>query len=125
MAVRITAAQARERGLIAPKAERKRDGEMNGTESSYASYLEMRKRAGDVRGYYFESLKLKLAKNTHYTPDFLVEMQDGSIEIHEVKGFWRDDARVKIKIAARLFPMFKFVAVRKVRKTWSFEKIPS
>ena len=35
-----------------------------------------------------------------------------ALEFHEVKGFWRDDARVKIKVAAEHFP-FKFVAVRK------------
>lgn len=36
---------------------------------------------------------------------------NGEMEAHEVKGFWTDDARVKIKVAASLFP-FKFVAVK-------------
>jgi hypothetical protein len=31
--------------------------------------------------------------------------------MHEVKGFWQDDARAKIKIAADLYPM-RFVAIR-------------
>ena len=36
---------------------------------------------------------------------------DGVIECHEVKGFWTDDARVKIKIAAELYP-FRFKAMK-------------
>lgn len=46
------------------------------------------------------------------------------MECHEVKGFWRDDARAKIKIAADLYP-FRFIAVMKRRKKdgggWSEE----
>jgi hypothetical protein len=37
--------------------------------------------------------------------------QDGQMEIHETKGFWTDDARVKIKVAADMYP-FKFVAIK-------------
>ena len=33
------------------------------------------------------------------------------MEMHEVKGFWQDDARAKIKIAAGQYP-FRFIAVR-------------
>jgi hypothetical protein len=35
----------------------------------------------------------------------------GEMEMHEVKGFWQDDARAKIKIAADLYP-FRFIAVK-------------
>jgi len=31
--------------------------------------------------------------------------------MHEVKGFWQDDARVKIKVAADMYP-FRFIAVK-------------
>ena len=37
--------------------------------------------------------------------------RDGILEMHEVKGFWQDDARVKIKVAASIYP-FRFVAVK-------------
>ena len=36
---------------------------------------------------------------------------DGTLECHEVKGHWEDDARVKIKCAAEKFP-FRFVAMK-------------
>lgn len=87
-------------------------GVMNKTEAEYASHLSLAMKADEIVWYRFEAVTLKLANNTRYTPDFAVELANGEIEMHEVKGFWRDDARVKIKVAAALFP-FRFIAVVK------------
>ena len=50
---------------------------------------------------------------------------DGTMEMHEVKGFWQDDARVKIKVAADMYPL-KFIAVKRRSKKngggWSIEE---
>jgi len=100
---------------------RQKPGSMNKTESAYAERLEMLRRLGDVGHFEFEPITLKLAKNTRYTPDFMV-VTDGRIEFHEVKGFWRDDARVKIKVAAEKFWQFKFLAVKKVKGGWDIEE---
>jgi hypothetical protein len=86
-------------------------GTLNKTEAAYAEFLELRKRAGEVAWFKFEGVKLRLADNTFYTPDFLVMLSDRSLECHEVKGFWQDDARVKIKVAADLYP-FRFIAMK-------------
>jgi hypothetical protein len=86
-------------------------GTMNKTEAAYAATLDARRHAGEVAWFKFEGMKLRLADNTFYTPDFAVMLADGALEMHEVKGFWTDDARVKVKIAADLYPM-RFVAVR-------------
>lgn len=94
---------------------------MNGTEKAYAALLELQKRAGAILDYRFESLKLRLADMTFYSPDFLVVKED-CFELHEVKGFWEDDARVKIKVAASLFPWIKFVAVQYRKKQWKTEE---
>lgn len=94
---------------------RMKTGQMNKTEEAYARDLEMRRAAGEVAWYKFEGMKLRLADNTFYSPDFSVMLTDGHMEMHEVKGFWRDDARAKIKIAADLFP-FRFIAVTKRAK---------
>jgi hypothetical protein len=90
---------------------RLKSGAMNKTEQAYAATLEQRKFAGEVAWYKFEGFKFRLADNTFYTPDFAVMLADGSLEAHEVKGFWQDDARAKIKIAADLYPL-RFVAVQ-------------
>jgi hypothetical protein len=86
-------------------------GAMNKTEAAYESDLRDAQSLGDILWYRFEGLKLRLADNTFYTPDFAVMASDGVMECHEVKGFWRDDARAKIKIAAEQYP-FRFKAVQ-------------
>jgi hypothetical protein len=85
-------------------------GAMNRTETAYAADLEVLKAAGDVAWYRFEGLKLRLADSTFYTPDFAVMLSNGEMQCHEVKGHWQDDARVKIKVAAEMYP-FRFLAV--------------
>jgi hypothetical protein len=98
-------------------------GRMNGLESRLADELRVRQIAGEVQWFAYEGIKLRLADNTHYTPDFLVMMADGSIEVWEAKGFWHEDARVKVKVAAELFP-FVFRAFRRSSKTgngWDVE----
>lgn len=94
---------------------RMKAGTMNKTEAAYAALLESMKHAGQIVWYSFEGMTFKLADNTRYTPDFAVMRADGLMEIHEVKGFWRDDGRVKIKVAAEMFP-FRFIAVKKQSK---------
>ena len=95
---------------------------MNKTELRMANLLELRKRAGEIIDYTFEAVKLRLADNTFYTPDFFITYPD-RFEVLEVKGFWRDDARVKIKVAAETFPYFKFKAVQWKKKQWVYEEI--
>ena len=83
---------------------------MNKTEARYSAHLEMLRSANEIAWYKYEALKFRLADKTFYTPDFVVMLPDGVIEIHEVKGYWEDDARVKIKVAAETFP-FQFIAI--------------
>ena len=90
-------------------------GAMNQTEAASARTLELRKVSGEVAWYKFEGLKFRLADNTFYTPDFAVQLADGALEAHEVKGHWQEDARAKIKIAADMYPL-RFVAVQALPK---------
>jgi len=87
--------------------------DMNKTEAAYDAHL-WALRGRTIVWHKFEAVKLRLADSTFYSPDFAVQTISGQIEMHEVKGFWRDDARVKIKVAAALYP-FRFIAVTKVR----------
>ncbi|WP_426237367.1 hypothetical protein [Pseudomonas sp. TWP3-2] len=88
-------------------------GELNKTEEAYRAHLEMRRMAGEILWYQFEPFRLVLAAKTTYAPDFLVQLASGHLEVHEVKGHWMEDARIKIKVAAKMFPVFKFIAVMK------------
>jgi hypothetical protein len=103
---------------------------MNRWEQEYAMELEARRRAGEILWYGFEAIKLRLTGGTFYTPDFCTvglysevrksawshdetHVQMTPISFIEVKGHLRDDANVKFKVAAELFPFAEFFMYRK------------
>ncbi len=96
---------------------------MNKLETRWAQELDFRRRAGDVAWYRFESITLKLADGCRYTPDFLVCLADGedgtpgTLELQECKGFMREDAQVKIRICAEMYP-WPLRLVRWVKGAW-------
>lgn len=109
--------------FIPPPAEVPKP-QMNGTEARYAQRLELLRRAGEVISWSFQTHTFLLGFNTRYTPDFEVVTRTG-VEYHEVKAgrrrpdprrptrklaLWKDDSRAKWKIAASLFPHFRWVA---------------
>lgn len=99
-------------GKVARGRPRHVPGEMNKTEAAYAEYLQQQLQAGAIAWFRFESVKLKLANKTHLTIDFFVMTTAGELEAHEVKGYWEEDARVKVKVAAEMYP-FRFLAVQR------------
>lgn len=98
---------------------------MNKTETAYSIYLRALLFSGAIVEWKFEAIKLRLADNTFYTPDFAILLPCGTLELHDVKGRggdgpggWEDDAKVKIKVAATLFPWFKFVGTYRKQNVW-------
>ena len=89
-----------------------RYADMNSLEKAWARELD--KQGGLTWAY--ESIKLKLAPKTFYTPDFFVVTDEGKCAFHETKGFMRDDAAVKLKVAARMYPWFDFVLITRIPK---------
>ncbi len=100
-------------------------GHMNKTEALYSAHLHSLQIEGKVLWFGFEAIKLRLADLTFYTPDFAVITHEGRMEMHEVKGFWMDDARVKVKVAAEKFQFFQFFGVTTASKKngggWLYE----
>lgn len=101
---------------------RKRQGFMNKTEQKYASLLEAKQTTGEIAWFKFEGIKLRLADKTFYSPDFFVMKSDGSLEVHECKGFMMDDANVKIKVAAATYP-FRFLIAKIKRGSWEWTEV--
>lgn len=98
---------------------------MNRTEAAYASILATKQTLGDVRWWGYQTVTLVIAEGVRYTPDFPVILADGTLEFHEVKGgFIRDDARVKLRVAARHTP-FRFVLAQYKNKAtgWTIEPV--
>jgi hypothetical protein len=114
----------------ATKATRKgaKRGEMNGLETDYAIHLERRRIAGEILDWKYEALKLRIAfgeKAAWFVCDFWLLMADGSHQFHETKGWWRDAARLRIKVAAGVYQWAKFIGVKKQKRRdggqWEFE----
>ena len=90
---------------------------MNKTESAYGKYLEVQKQIGEILWFEFEPMNLRLADKCFYKVDWLVLTKEFRIEVHEIKGYWTDDALVKIKTAAEKFP-FRFISKQLVKGKW-------
>lgn len=81
-----------------------------------------------------QSIQLKLANGVRYTPDFVVIVKapdNSSITYqwfaYETKGFMREDAAVKIKVAAKEYPAIVFELAWWDKKThdWKFQEVLS
>lgn len=98
----------------------KDEAKLNKTEAAFLAHL----RATGWPWVGIQSMTLKLGDDCRYTPDFQT-FRENHLVMWEVKGFWRDDARVKIKTAARMFPFLHFMAVsRRGRASdWAIEDI--
>ena len=102
---------------LAPKGSNK-------TEQAFSQLLARDLALGTITWWDFEPMKLRLGEGAWYTPDFGVMLSDQSFEFYEVKGFWREAARVRIKVAAERYPMFQFTAVKKDKELgWVYEII--
>lgn len=115
----------------------------NKLEQRYAAeILRPRILCREITWFAFEPMRLKLAPNTTYTPDFGALRADGGFELHEVKQIWidkeggqrvgyKDDARVKVKLAAQAFPFFEFIVAayrapsrkHRLSSEWSYDFI--
>jgi len=89
-------------------------------ELAYEDHLALRKAAGEILHWGYETHNLRLAQRTFYMPDFSVVLPT-HMEFHEIKGHWEDDARVKIKVAAEMYPFYRWCAVTRTKGIWQWE----
>lgn len=91
---------------------------MNKLEAAYARALTERQARGEIAEWRYESTKLRLADGAWYTPDFRVVLPNGEVEFHETKGFMREAAQVRLRVAAELHP-FRFLLVTRQGGEWA------
>lgn len=57
--------------------------------------------SGKIQDWAYEPIRLRIAPGLHYTPDVVVVLPNGELELWEVKGGWQwSQDRVRIKAAA-------------------------
>lgn len=114
-----------------PRGQRRQRNGINKTEQEYSDILEARKRAGEIAWFSYEGIKFRLADRTWYNVDFLILNSDGSVECHEVKAGKKDgtalieeDANVKVKVAAEMFPFPFFLCIKLPRGAgWKIDPV--
>jgi hypothetical protein len=108
---------------------RLKQGERNKTEAAYEQHLKLLMHSGEVAWFAFEGIKFRLADKLFYTPDFSVMLSSGAMECHEIKGsraIFQDDAKAKIKMAAKDYPfVFRVIYPRTKRDGggWDIEEV--
>lgn len=90
-------------------------GRINRWERQRAGELEVMRKAKLIRWGAFDAISLRLADRTFYHTDFFYETADKDNVIEEVKGFMRDDAAVKLKVAASQYPHIRFLLVTRAQ----------
>lgn len=121
--------QARAQGRALAKPKRQPGDYRSKTEAAYAGYLEILRRTGLVLDWRYEPVTLKLAEKVRYTPDFLV-LDNSGLWFAEVKGrkldsFWsRPVGKVKVRMAAALFPWWRFAVVWPMGAAWDSWDVP-
>lgn len=117
--------------INAPKRRiRQNSAGLNKTEAAFHAYLISLTASGTP--LLSQSITLKLANGVRYTPDFFKAIEADTnggecavlLHAYEVKGFMRDDAAVKLKVAAALYPWIKFNLVTKRKGGgWDIEAV--
>lgn len=77
---------------------------------------------GKIVWFDYEAIRLRLGDGAYYKPDFVTLEPNGTMYFYEIKGFWREAAKVRIRAAAERYRMFTFFAVSKPRgEGWKHE----
>lgn len=130
IAVQMKPSAPRDQAVPAPAKRRLRQRstpKLNKTEAAFELWLQQGNGGSTIHS---QSVTLGLGNGVRYTPDFVVALAPGlvgegrEIMAYEVKGFMRDDAAVKVKVAASLYPWIQFYLVTKAKGGgWQMEEV--
>jgi hypothetical protein len=105
---------------VLPASVPKADRFKSKLERTYAlQYLTPLVHAGQLKDWKYEALKFRLADGSWFTPDFAVVLLNGAHEIHELKGWMREAARVRFLVARELFPSYRWRMIEKKAGAWT------
>ena len=103
----------------APQLLRQKAKGPNKLEAAFAAVLRAENPGVQIRE---QAVTLLLANNCRYTPDMMI-VEPGRLEAYETKGHMRDDASVKLKVAASVWPQITFWLVWRKAGVWHRQRI--
>src|SRR5579872_2909308 len=103
---------------------------MNKTEAAFALHLDLQKKAGKIRNWWFESMKFRIGKHCWLLIDFLVETNEGKLIGYDTKGTKKlesgrtaalaeDDSAAKCHALADKYPIPTFFVWKERNGEWS------
>lgn len=95
------------------------ESKLNKTERAYLAVL----RSLGHQNVRVQAITLKLADDCRLTVDFTYLTKEGEMVFVDVKGWQREDAFIKMKVAARQFPEFRFQIVKKSGVGWAVDDV--
>lgn len=109
-----------EKGVISASKKFRLAKQPNKTEKEFGAILQSRVNRNEFQGpVRFEAVKLRIAGNCYFTPDWMVYDNAGRPVFFEVKGahIW-DDAKVKFRAAVELHQWASFECWQKKAGEW-------
>ena len=92
----------------------------NKLEAAFAAVLRAENPGVQIRE---QAVTLQIGNGVRYTPDMMI-IEPGRLEAFETKaGLFRDDAKVKLKIAASVWPQITFTLVWRKAGAWHRQRI--
>ena len=93
-------------------------------EAAFATVLELEKRTGLIKDYFYEPFSFKLANGKRYRADFLRWNLDGTTDCLEIKGYHANlrDSLTHLAWAAQKFPFHRWLLVTRTKDGW--EEVP-
>ncbi len=111
--------------LPALEAHASGSARMNKLEARYwTEIVQPLVRSGEVADAGFGRLSLRISQRGWYRPDFDLWLPDGSLILDETKGYMQEDALVKLKAIAALYPRVRVRVARHDRRVgWTVQII--
>jgi hypothetical protein len=100
----------------------RRNGFRSNWEGEYAEHLKQLRASKEILSWAYEPIRLRIASNNFYTPDFLV-CTDREIQFHEVKGLQREASMLRLRTASYQHRWARFYLIQKTKAGWSIEEI--
>jgi hypothetical protein len=92
----------------------------NKLETAFAAVLRAENPGVQIRE---QAVTWQIGNGVRYTPDIMI-VEPGRLEAYETKGgLFRDDAKVKIKVAASIWPQITFFLVWRKAGVWHRQRI--
>jgi len=96
----------------------------NKWERLFADVVEGQKRNGEILDWKYEPFSMVYSRDPatgkclRYKPDFVVWPVEGRIQVYEVKGFLRPEARIRYLSTKAAYPLWNFTMIAYNKGRW-------